>query len=148
MNKSKQITTMSKTNLRPTVEDDDRAPQRNSSCPNLRREEGCYSSAGANTNTNPLGTSNAASAAKTKGQARRLIKSISNKSLRNLAAAGSSILSNGKETKKNGAAEYRPRSHTLETLEKQSREEGPQYRPRTVHPLLMNPEDGTALERL
>jgi len=139
MNPSKPFTTMSKTNLRPTV-DDDRAPQRNSSCPNFRGEESCNSNVNANADSAPT--------TKTKGQASRLIKSISNKSLRNLAAAGSSILSNGKcETKKNGAAEYRPRSQTLETLEKQTRDEGPQYRPRTAHPLLMNPGDGTTPER-
>ena len=120
---------MSKTNLRPTVEDD-LAPQRNSSCPNLRGDES------GNSNAN----SNSAPTSKTKRQASRLIKSISNKSLRNLAAA-TSIMSNGKETKKNGAAKYRPRSQTLETLEKQTREEVPQYQPRTLHPLLMNPGD-------
>ena len=73
--------------------------------------------------------------------ARRMIKSMSNKSIRNLVSGAkkTSIAEDSSSTAKksiNGKArKYRPRSHTLETLERQGRDDGLQFRPRADHVL-------------
>ena len=76
--------------------------------------------------------------------ASRMIKSMSNKSLRNLVSGAmpnkdkktnitEDSLSTAKKRVNGKARKYRPRSHTLETLERQRRDDGVQFRPRTDH---------------
>ena len=65
--------------------------------------------------------------------ARRMMKSMSNKSLRNLVSSGKDKKDNA-ATKSSMAKSNRPRSHTLEMLEKQRRGEGQEFRPRKEMP--------------
>ena len=60
------------------------------------------------------------------GTASRMIKSISNKSLRNL-------VSSGKSTESTWTKKSRPRSMTLEMLEKQLTSDGQEFRPRSEY---------------
>ena len=71
--------------------------------------------------------------AKPAGTANRMIKSISNKSLRNLVSSGKDKRANA-ATKSSLTKSNRPRSHTLEMLEKQRRGEGQEFRPRKEMP--------------
>jgi len=150
------------THNRSMVDADDRASHKlTGSFSNLRGKESCYFGGNAEEPVGEKVEAKCPAEAKKKGQTttRRLIKSLSNKSLRNLAA-GVRKMSNGKVMENDGGAlgaagedtstaaakcsgakqgaraPYRPRSDTLETLQKQAREEGLQFRPRPVHPLL------------
>ena len=72
--------------------------------------------------------------------ARQMIKSMSNKSLRNLVSGSKKTTvadesSSAKKSISGKAGKYRPRSHTLETLERQRRDDGLQFRPRADHVL-------------
>ena len=67
------------------------------------------------------------------GTASRMIKSISNKRLRNLVSSGKDKRANA-DTKSSLTKRNRHRSHTLEMLEKQRRGEGQEFRPRKEMP--------------
>lgn len=62
-----------------------------------------------------------------------MIKSISSKSLRNLLASSVKANTASAATESSLTKSGRPRSHTLEMLEKQRRDDGKQFRPRSEY---------------